>query len=59
MSFSVDGKVVGNVVVGVIPVTEGVDGRNKVSRNDKVVSGEISIDDFTMLDLPGEKVWSI
>ena len=48
-----------NVVDGVWPVTEGVDGSDIVSGSDKEVFEEISIGSFTSLGSPWENVWFI
>ena len=47
LSSSWLGKFVGKVVDGVWPVTEGVDGSDRISGNDKEVSDEMSMWSFT------------
>ena len=48
----------GNVVVGVSPVPEGVDGCDRVSGNDNLVSDEMSFEYFTRLGSPWEEFLS-
>ena len=42
----------GKLFVGDIPVTEGADGRESVSGDDKVVSGEMSIGSLARFGSP-------
>ena len=46
------GKFRGNVVLGILPDVEGVDGSKRVSGSEKEVSHDVSTGSFTKFGLP-------